>query len=919
LTKPTVTGTTHTLPFEALSPRNFERLCLWLVEREGYERAEHLGAAGSEQGRDIVAWQEDELWAFQCKRVKTFGPSDALKEVEKVLGLPDGQRPVGLVYLVTCDVSANTRQQVRDRCQEEMACQFWAGTELDAMVERHPEILNEFFQVANSSPKYNIHIEHAEGIAIGDHAQVVQSQKGAKDRAPQVDLQACERRYRDRIRERFAEEAGYYIELAGETAEPLPPHDEPRAPRSARRRRQRAMVEYHRWIETERGIQKVRLDTLRQGVERYPCIVLLGDPGSGKTTALENLAYQYADEPDRLPVLLRLSEFGPGLSLEGFIDQGWGGSVDAGHWGAPHLAANLEQYLAQGKLLLLFDALNEMPRQGHEGRTHALRRFIDRWASKGNRFLFTCRVLDYGEELSGLQRVEVQPLDDGQIQAFLDKELPEDGPALWGVLTEEGDEQHRLLEMARNPYLLTIMIDVFAEDGQLGRNRAELMGRSTQILLEWAKAKCPRGEWLDADLLREALSVLAYEAQDRAGFGTMIGTQQVVAVMPRQIQLDPRWPPVPTPPEQVLSLAASANILEMPVDRSTVHFYHQLLQEYFAARELCKRIIAGESLSHYVSLESGKLSGWEETFTLLGGMEPEASSIAKMLVELLTDDTASPIMRCQIGDHLARLDDPRPGVGLRDDGLPDIAWCEVPTGPFIMGEADNQHLVNLPRFRISLYPVTIAQYDAFKQDEGYTEKWRDCWMEASWQWKYPSRPDRYGGAFDLPNHPVVGVTWYEALAYCCWLTARLLAVGDLEEGWQVTLPSEAQWEKAARGTDGRRYPWGDDPDLNRANYQETEIDATSAVGCFPSGASPYGCFDMAGNVWEWTRSSDKDYPYDPDDGRENLEAPDSVLRVGRGGSFYHLQVYAQCAARLRSNPSNFLRDGGFRVVVSPIS
>ena len=141
-----ITGTTHTLPFDKLSPRDFERLCLWLVQREGYGRAEHLGAAGSEQGRDVVAWRDGRLWAFQCKRVQRFGPRDALAEVEKVLALPEDQRPVGLVFLVTCDVSANTRQQARARCAGEMECHFWAGTELDEKVKRHPDIVEEFFQ-----------------------------------------------------------------------------------------------------------------------------------------------------------------------------------------------------------------------------------------------------------------------------------------------------------------------------------------------------------------------------------------------------------------------------------------------------------------------------------------------------------------------------------------------------------------------------------------------------------------------------------------------------------------------------------------------------------------------------------------------------------------------------------------------------
>jgi hypothetical protein len=114
--KPTITGTTHTLPFHQLSPRDFERMCLWLVEREGFERAEHLGAAGSEQGRDIVAWHLDQLWAFQCKRVQHFGPKSAEAEVDKVLGLPEDLRPAAPVFLVACDVSAETRRRARARC-----------------------------------------------------------------------------------------------------------------------------------------------------------------------------------------------------------------------------------------------------------------------------------------------------------------------------------------------------------------------------------------------------------------------------------------------------------------------------------------------------------------------------------------------------------------------------------------------------------------------------------------------------------------------------------------------------------------------------------------------------------------------------------------------------------------------------------
>jgi hypothetical protein len=146
--KPPVTRVTQELPFDKLSPRDFERLCLWLVEREGYEQAEHLGAAGSEQGRDVIARRDGRLWAFQCKRVRRFGPKAALEELNKVRALQSAERPVGLVFIVTCDVSVKTRTDVRKGCQKaHLECAFWTGTELDQKVKQHPEILNEFFQL----------------------------------------------------------------------------------------------------------------------------------------------------------------------------------------------------------------------------------------------------------------------------------------------------------------------------------------------------------------------------------------------------------------------------------------------------------------------------------------------------------------------------------------------------------------------------------------------------------------------------------------------------------------------------------------------------------------------------------------------------------------------------------------------------
>jgi tetratricopeptide (TPR) repeat protein len=150
LSKPVLTGTSHELPFDKLSPRDFERLCLWLVEREGFGRAEHLGAAGSEQGRDVIAWRGDELWYFQCKRYRSIGAATLKGEVDKYLQLAQEKphlKPVGVVFVTSCIVSAQAREAVGAYCDEHgLTYEFWAATELDEKVKRHSDIVEEFFQ-----------------------------------------------------------------------------------------------------------------------------------------------------------------------------------------------------------------------------------------------------------------------------------------------------------------------------------------------------------------------------------------------------------------------------------------------------------------------------------------------------------------------------------------------------------------------------------------------------------------------------------------------------------------------------------------------------------------------------------------------------------------------------------------------------
>lgn len=211
--------------------------------------------------------------------------------------------------------------------------------------------------------------------------------------------------------------------------------------------------------------------------------------------------------------------------------------------------------------------------------------------------------------------------------------------------------------------------------------------------------------------------------------------------------------------------------------------------------------------------------------------------------------------------------------------------------------------IDVPTFHLARYPVTVAQFRVFVEATGF-------------------KLDNDDGLKFEPERPFVVVTWNEALEYCRWLE-RTLGESDatpdtlkrlLASGHHVGLPSEAEWEKAARGSDGRIYPWGDTIDPSRANYIDTRLERTSPVGAFPTGASPYGILDMSGNVWEWTRSLSKRYPYGPADGREGLTA--KAARVVRGGSFSNPHPNVRAAYRLNLVPDNRYYNLGFRVVVS---
>lgn len=252
------------------------------------------------------------------------------------------------------------------------------------------------------------------------------------------------------------------------------------------------------------------------------------------------------------------------------------------------------------------------------------------------------------------------------------------------------------------------------------------------------------------------------------------------------------------------------------------------------------------------------------------------------------------------------------GLGLQarqDTPVPE--FVEIPAGPFTMGAdpaadprafdnekwspAQGEGTVDLPAFFLAKHEVTVAQFAAFARET-----------------RANVDPQALAGQ---PTHPVAFVTWPTAIAYTRWLESTLARTpgpaGDrVRAGWRVTLPTEAQWEKAARGGDRRAYPWGDQPRKDRGNFEGTGV---TPVGQFECPECPYGLADMSGNVWEWTSSPYQPYPYDPSDDRANLDA--DALWVMRGGHFGDPARQVRTTTRGAADPGAKRAFIGFRVAL----
>nr|MBN1230075.1 SUMF1/EgtB/PvdO family nonheme iron enzyme [Anaerolineae bacterium] len=730
-------------------------------------------------------------------------------------------------------------------------------------------------------------------------------------------------------------------------------------------------------------------------------LVILGDPGSGKTSFLNFLtlclsgarllpgsdflkSLNVPKEDHRaaanwtlgplLPIRIELREFIQDIpegtnrgsvklvwehitrqlksrSLEGFVKQ-------------------IRKELGDGKAIVMFDGLDEIVNMRHR---KIVRDSINEFSTAypNSRFIATCRVLSYtdpGWQLADFQSVTLAPLSRSSINVFIDKWYST-LDRLQSMSQEEAQcraaelrsAAANLYDLAQNPMLLTVMCVVHTYKGTLPRERARLYNDVVQLLLwDWQRAKqLGNGKWqagiVQALNTREErlinglceIGYHAHQAQSKSGGLVYLPESKVVGILKKYFDDD--WKKADRFCKHVQENAGlligkgKANGSE-----AQFSFPHRGFQEFLAARYIVsfkdfpRSVVTltreGDIWHEVLMLATGHLvynnsdiyrplnaismlckeqppttnEGWRtiwwaaEMLTIVGRTVAEHDEIGKdvvprlirQLVQLIKEGHLTPVERAQAGDALGWLGDPRPGVV-----TPEPALVKILGGKAEIGAGAARHKIDLKPYFISCYPVTNAQFRTFLE-EGYD---RDRnWTEAGLEWrKRTQRVHTYVNDIEwgVDNRPAVGITWYEAMAYVKWLQAKTRK--------PYRLLTEAEWEWAIAGAEGRRYPFGKRASDESLNSRETGIGQTTAVGLFPQDKTPEGVYDMGGNVWEWCSTLARDYPYKADDGRENPAA--AGKRILRSGAYDNRREEIRSTLRRPAEPNTRIRLVGFRI------
>ena len=802
-----------------------------------------------------------------------------------------------------------------------------------------------------------------------------------------------------------------------------------------------------------------------------PAIVVLGPPGGGKSTLLRRLELDTAiaglrgeaGADDRYTFFISLNTYKeprPGDP-----------PPPPGEWLAEHWSSRspdlppLHALLAEGRMTFLLDALNEMPSAGESAfreRVQLWKDWLVRMSSDhpGTRVVFSCRSLDYSQSLSTpdlrVPQVRIEPLTDDQVRDFLMVHSPGRWREIWRVL-----EDSPQLEVLRSPYFLALLVEQVEATGEMPTGRAALF---TSFVRQALRRELERGsaifasDGLLASRDRRQVSQWrwrgAYDLPERGLLVPMLARLAHVMQAERddgersqvRIDLDDALDLLDSDEDEAIVAAGEAlAVLDEDEAAGELMFFHQLIQEYFAARTLARELVRvawrAAEISPSVDEVIDRLdpadplpplpgTGWEETTILAATMTEDPPSFLRGVMEtnlaLAGRAAAQPDLLPLLPPDL--LDDLRWGLVPRSrDPVADlrdrIACCyavgdlgdprferragphggylvpplvEIPGGTYPIGDDEPittpdgaatthmpRHEVEVARFAIGQFPVTNAEWRCFLEAGGYEdERWWDTDSARAWRRgentaagihagvreivarcrKRPEIMDEYlaagswdeeiyergqkrlamsaeeldahlielypGGRhiepafwrdarFNHPSQPVVGIGWYEARAYLSWLSAQ--------SGMVFRLPTEVEWEVAARGVAGRRYAYGDAFDRLRGNTAETRIRQTTPVGVFPGGDTPEGLCDLIGNLFEWTSSAfgrgtdepEYGYTYVAADGREASETAVELIRVVRGGSWYMGRSNARAAYRDFDRPDGRDYGLGLRVVGWP--
>lgn len=538
--------------------------------------------------------------------------------------------------------------------------------------------------------------------------------------------------------------------------------------------------------------------------------------------------------------------------------------------------------------------------------------------------------------------------------------------------------------LREQPLFVSLLAGLFGEneDAELPAQRGALLNKSIELLLNVRSLSRSDGRSLtevlgcDEASLRARLEVIAYKGIES---GHLVEPGLDTGI-PRALILDELFElgRQVNPAEALEFMSQNAGLLVSPAPRR-FRFAHRLFQEYLAASWLARKEDLASSI---VSNLLDDAATWQEVSLLLGDHLASAGRFndcwnllqelvsasssettwiaAKIFVDQRMDkvegalagvvsgslrealaettQTSTELRIHQIADcaiALALLGDPRKGVGVRD-GYPSVWWCVLPSGILLMGTESEtlhnalaplgsrgwdftreapQHHVPVDSFAIARYPITVEQYQTFVEDpEGFADdKW---WTEEGRRWRDDNGPAPSHGRLKA-NQPQTYVAWYEANAFCRWL-------GKIENA-VIRLPTEAEWEWAARGEDARIFPWGNDILTDQSNTRAGGIGSIISVGCYEGAITPWvesgGPVEMTGNIWEWCSSIVEmidgrkfSYPFDPADGRESSDAGPSALRATRGGHYDADLLVARCAYRGRDIASVRLARQGFRPV-----